>query len=300
MQGPAVSTVNPAPPSVPTSLTLEEQVQPVENETNTVDIAVPDGMEAAEPQMDAMSANNGEDVIVVMGRKKSAADPVEAINVKSYEATAALDGAVFEPVAMAYQKTLPDPVRSGVRNFLGNLREPVVFVNFLLQHKIGKAAETVGRFAINSTVGAAGLVDVAKSKSINLPRRPNGFADTLGFYGVKSGAYLYLPLIGPTTVRDLVGEVADRMVMPMVIGSPFNTTAYSVPTNTVGILDRRSEQDEQIRELRECNNDPYRASREFYLQRRQNEIDLLHGKVPGPLPAQSASADKPAQCKLAK
>ena len=172
---------------------------------------------------------------------------------------------------MAYQKTVPDPVRSGLRNVLGNLREPVVFVNFLLQHKIGKAAETVGRFAVNSTVGVAGLFDVAKSKSINLPRRPNGFADTLGFYGVKAGAYLYLPLIGPTTVRDLVGEIADRMLLPTAIGSPFNTTAYSVPTNTVGVLDRRSEEDAQLRVLRVCNNDPYFASREFYLQRRQKE-----------------------------
>ncbi|MFX6258432.1 MlaA family lipoprotein, partial [Acinetobacter baumannii] len=88
----------------------------------------------------------------------------------------------------------PVPVRSGIRNFLYNLREPIVFVNFLLQHKAGKAAETLGRFVVNSTVGVGGLFDMAKRRPIHLPRRPNGFADTLGFYGVKPGPFLFLPL----------------------------------------------------------------------------------------------------------
>ncbi len=215
--------------------------------------------------------------IVVTGRVPNGSDPVEVVNAQSYAATLALDGALLRPVAMAYESVLPKPVRSGLRNVLFNLREPVVFVNFLLQHKIGKAAETVGRFVVNSTVGALGLIDVAKGKGIRLPRRANGFADTLGFYGIGPGPYLYLPLIGPTTVRDLIGETADRLLLPTAIGTPFNKSAVTLPLNVIGILDRRSAEDEQLCILRKQSADPYLASRTFYLERRQNEIDHLRG-----------------------
>src|SRR3546814_1283739 len=76
------------------------------------------------------------------------------------------------------------------------------FLNFLLQFKIGKAAETLGRFAVNTTFGVGGLFDVAKTMPFNLPYRRNGFANTLGFYGVEPGPYFYLPLIGSTTLRS--------------------------------------------------------------------------------------------------
>lgn len=284
----------PAPiPPAPISITLEEPAQPVEQEREAIDTLRPQDSDVPVDQAEALGADDGEGMIVVTARVKSAGDPLEAVNLKSYEATAAIDGAIFEPVAMAYQKAVPTPVRSGLRNFLGNLHEPVVFVNFLLQHKVGKAAETIGRFVVNSTVGMVGLVDVAKSKPINLPRRPNGFSDTLGFYGVKTGAYLYLPLIGPTTVRDLVGKVADRMMVPMAIGGALSTPGYSLPINAVKELDRRSENDEQMRKLREDTNDPYLASREFYLQRRQREIDNLHGRpmeLPVALPVEDESS----------
>src|SRR3546814_2446438 len=91
----------------------------------------------------------------------------------------------------------------GLGNALRNISEPVNFLNFLLQFKIGKAAETLGRFVVNTTFGVGGLVDVAKTKPFNLPYRRNGFANTLGFYGVEPGPYFYLPLVGPTTLRDM-------------------------------------------------------------------------------------------------
>lgn len=100
------------------------------------------------------------------------------------------------------------PIRSGLRNFRFNLHEPIVCVNFLFQHKVGKAGETLARFAINSTIGVAGVFDMAKRRTFRLPRRRNGFGDTMGFYGVKPGPYFFLPLIGPTTARDLLGTVA--------------------------------------------------------------------------------------------
>jgi phospholipid-binding lipoprotein MlaA len=144
-------------------------------------------------------------------RDNAPSDPLQSVNIKAFELTHSVDKAVFRPVALAYRHGLPSPIRSGLRNVLTNLNEPVVFANYLVQHHPGKAAETLARFTINSIIGVAGLFDVAKTRRFNLPHHPNGFADTLGFYGVKSGPFLYLPLIGPSTVRDLFGDVVDRL-----------------------------------------------------------------------------------------
>lgn len=109
------------------------------------------------------------------------------MNAKTFAVTQDVDKAIIGPVAIAYRDALPAPIRNGLRNFLNNLHEPVVSLNFLLQLKPGKAVETIGRFAINSTVGVAGLIDVAKRHPFSLPRRRNGFADTFGYYGVGPG-----------------------------------------------------------------------------------------------------------------
>jgi phospholipid-binding lipoprotein MlaA len=209
-----------------------------------------------------------------------APDPAEAVNIKSFEATQAVDEAVFRPVATAYKHHVPGPVRDGVHNFLKNLHEPVVAVNFVLQFKLGKAVETVGRFAINSTLGIAGLVDVARKKPFNLPRRPNGFADTLGFYGVGPGAYFYVPLVGPTTLRDALGTVADGLVLSVGIGTPFNKKAFAVPAVAVGAVDRRAELEGTLAEQRLQDQDAYASRRDLYLRARAAEIEALHTRRP--------------------
>jgi phospholipid-binding lipoprotein MlaA len=236
--------------------------------------------------------------IVVMARPRNAAnDPIAAINTESFKATQAVDRAFVGPLALAYKRGVPTPVRSGIRNFIYNLREPIVFVNFLLQHKVGKAAETLGRFVVNSSVGVGGVFDMAKRRPIHLPRRPNGFADTLGFYGVKPGPFLFLPLIGPTTLRDFVGDTVDRLVLPLAVGKPFNRAAFTIPVSVLGVLDRRAENDELFHELHTGPTDPYVATRTFYLKRRQAEIDDLHGKhrsVPAtPMPTTTGATAKP-------
>jgi phospholipid-binding lipoprotein MlaA len=146
---------------------------------------------------------------------------------------------------------------------------------------------------INTTLGVFGLFDIAKRRPFKLPRRPNGFADTMGFYGVGPGPYLFLPIIGATTVRDLIGRNLDRLVAPLTLGKPFNQSSYTIPMNVAIILDTRSQFDEQLRELR-AKNDPYAARRDFYLRDRQAEIDHLRGRdkvepnvsvpVPAPIP----------------
>ncbi|NCA02655.1 MAG: aldehyde dehydrogenase family protein, partial [Sphingomonadaceae bacterium] len=202
-----------------------------------------------------------------------AADPLENFNETSFEVIQSVDKAFVGPVAIAYREKIPGPMRKGVRNFLSNIGEPIAFVNFVLQLKIGKAAETVGRFGINSTLGVAGLFDVAKKKPFYLPHRVNGFAYTMGFYGIKSGPYLYLPFIGPTTLRDVTGRLMDLSLLPFTIGAPFNNLFYAVPAGILSSLDDRAEFDDELQRLRTETNDPYAALRAYYLNRRQAEID---------------------------
>ena len=219
--------------------------------------------------------------IVVTGRKETAGDPLRAVNAESFAVTQKVDDAVIGPVARTYKKTVPSPIRRGIHNFLYNLREPIVFLNFLLQFKPGKAAETVGRFAINSTIGAVGVIDMAKRKPFHLPRRSNGFANTLGYYGVKNGPFLFLPIVGPTTIRDLLGGAIDRLILPVGVGQPFTSASYTIPAGILGALDHRSEFDQTLKDLHDNSPDPYAATRSFYLNRRQAEIDHLHGRAEG-------------------
>jgi len=234
-------------------------------------------MQPLEPTQPAAGGSPGAGVIVVSGRFRTPGDPLQNINAESYAITQAIDAAVVAPTADAYEKAVPEPIRNGLRNFANNLHEPAVFVNFLLQLKPGKAAETAGRFIINSTIGVAGLFDIARRKPINLPLRKNGFADTLGCYGVKPGAFLFVPLVGATSVRDLIGGGLDGFLLPHFAGKPFNQLAFTVPTGVARELDKRVEFDEELEKVHD-SNDPYIAAREYYLQQRQAQIDGLCGK----------------------
>jgi phospholipid-binding lipoprotein MlaA len=242
--------------------------------------AAPAGQTAVPaPSPPAIEAAREEDVVVIQARPHSApGDPFLQANAKSFAVTQSVDDAFTAPASRAYKHAVPDAVRDGLRNFLNNTREPVVFLNFLLQLKPGKAGETFGRFAVNTTIGAAGLFDVAKKKPFNLPRRRNGFADSMGYYGVKPGAFMFLPLIGPTTVRDAIGGGLDRMVLPLAFGMPFDQLAYAIGTGAISALDHRVQFDDQLRRIRDETSDPYTARRELYLQMRQDEIDELRGR----------------------
>lgn len=225
-------------------------------------------------------APNTDDEIVVTASRHRADDPLRQVNKASFALTETVDHAVMAPVAHAYERTTPKPIRTGLRNMFANLREPVAFANFLLQLKFGKAVETAGRFAINSTLGLAGVIDVARRCPFNLPRRPNGFSDTLGFYGVTPGPFLFVPLIGPTTLRDLVGGTVDGVASPLIIGGPFRNRAYIITSNVFRTLDRRAEMDEELRAMRE-QPDPYAARRDRYLDRREARVRRLKGQADG-------------------
>jgi len=245
----------------------------------------------AQPAADD-SADGG--MIVVTARPAPPpGDPMQQVNVQSFAVVQSVDKALVGPIALTYKRALPGPVRSGLRNVLRTLDQPVAFVNFLLQLKPGKAVETLGRFTVNATLGIGGLVDVAKDKPFNLPHRRNGFANTLGYYGVKPGPYLFLPIIGPTTVRDLFGRGLDMLVLPVGIGYPFNDPFVSLSKGTLSALDERAETDEHIRRIREESPDPYATFREEYLKARQAEIDALRGIRPEPAPSASPAPAEP-------
>ena len=233
---------------------------------------------AAKPAQDALPPLAGE--IVVSGSLKAPPeDPLAKANEKSYEILQTVDDKFVGPVAEGYQQSVPRPLRMALRNFIRNLREPVAAAAYLLEFKPRKAIETVGRFGINSTIGLGGTIDVARSKPFNLPYRQNGLANVLGYYGVGPGPYLFLPLVGPTTVRDLFGLVADRLVLPVAVGTPFNKAWYAIPINTLDALDYRNEADEDFRRLRNAA-DPYSTYRRVYLQSRVDQIEALHGRGP--------------------
>lgn len=251
---------------------------------DTAPDSAPDPTKAAPPPPAQPAPDEG--VIVVTGSEGAPpGDPLDGVNAASFAAVQAVDNAIVGPAAKAYEQGVPRPVRTGIRNVLHNLAEPIAFVNYLLQLKPGKAAETLGRFAVNTTIGVAGLVDVAKKKPFNLPYRANGFANTLGYYGVGPGPYLYLPLIGPTTVRDLGGRLLDLSLVPSAVGAPFNTSAYALSNGVLKSLDDRVEADTKLREFHAAP-DPYTAEREWYLAMRAADIAALRGKpAPAPAPA---------------
>lgn len=238
--------------------------------------AAPDAAPAtATPAPAAPVADDQQVDIVVTARAASPIDPLAKFNVESFKAIQSVDKAVIGPIAHGYEKGVPGPVRSGLRNFLRNLDEPVAFVNYLLQLKPGRAVKSLGRFTVNTTLGIGGVFDVAKRKPFNLPYKPNGFANTFACWGIGNGPYFFLPLVGPITLRDLVGLGMDRAAIPLAVGKPFNKPYYAIPAGVIDSLNDRVEQDGQLNKLREESPDPYVAMRELYLKQRRAEVGAI-------------------------
>ncbi len=228
------------------------------------------------PEPVPMEDQADSDIVVTARQGDTPSDPIAGVNKVSFGATQAVDRALIAPLAHAYEHAIPRPLRDGLRNALNNLLdEPIVFLNFLLLLKPGKAAETLARFAINSTIGIGGVLDIAKRRPFHLPRRQVGFADTLACYGVGPGPFLFLPLVGPTTVRDILGGAIDGLVLPTLVGKPFTQVKFTGPTAVLHELDSRVAFDD---ELETINNspDPYLARRASYLRTQQAQIDALH------------------------
>lgn len=212
--------------------------------------------------------------------RRAAGDPLEPFNRAMFGAHEAFDHAVLRPAAMGYKHVVPKPVRSGIRNFLSNLTEPIVFLNDLLQLKPGRAIKTFGRFVFNSTLGLGGVLDIAKLPGLKLPHHDNSFGDTLAFYGVGPGPYLFLPFVGPTDLRDFLAGQPENLVLPLAVGHPFDQAKYQIPKAVVGGLDQRAEADQDLQALFSTAVDPYATLRSVYLQNRIGEVQALkHGRT---------------------
>jgi phospholipid-binding lipoprotein MlaA len=199
-------------------------------------------------------------------------DPLEGINRPIWDFNLdVLDQYILKPVATGYGNYVPAPVRIGLLNVALNLEEPVNFVNDVLQFKIKDAGVTTGRFLINSTVGLLGIFDVADK--VGLKRKEEDFGQTLAAWGVDHGAYLMVPALGPSTAKDLTGDLVDSAAFG------FNMLSWpqSLFKMTIKVLDTRVELMSQEQLLRD-SIDPYSFTKEAYLQRQ--EYKLYDGDVP--------------------
>lgn len=264
---------------------LAEVAQPAAAGDVATTQAAPD---AAPDAAAAVNAAEPSKASAQSGRHHARGDSLEGFNRAMFGVWEALDRAAYRPVAMAYKHVMPRPVRTGIRHVLSNIGEPLVFLNFLLQGKPRSASRALARFAVNSTLGLGGIIDAAKHKSINLPHRDNSFGSTLALYGVGPGPYVFLPILGPSTLRDLFGSAAQGLALPVAVGKPFDTIEYQLATGVVGGLDQRAEADDQLRALLSGAVDPYASLRSAWFQNRAAQIDALRGDKPA-----APAADQP-------
>ena len=210
--------------------------------------------------------------------KPDPSDRFERVNRTIFKFNTAIDHAVLRPIARTYVRVTPRPVRIGINNFVTNLGYPVTLVNSFLQGRLNDGMTDTARLLVNSTIGIGGIFDPASG--MGLERHEQDFGLTLGHWGVHSGPYLMLPLLGPSTVRDGVGLVPDYLLLheietvklfkynPYVEWSLFSIT----------IINRRAQLLDEDPIL-DRSYDPYAFLRGAYLQRREY---LIHGADASP------------------
>jgi phospholipid-binding lipoprotein MlaA len=194
-------------------------------------------------------------------------DPWERFNRAMYNFNDKFDRVLLKPVAKGYRFITPDPAEKGVGNFFSNLDDAVVVVNDVLQFKPLQALSDTGRFLVNSTLGIAGLFDVATP--IGLKKHDEDFGQTLGRWGIGQGPYLVLPFFGSSSVRDGAGLAADLSMYPLNRVDDREARAGLYVLNTVSI---RAGLLEAGNIVDEAAYDPYIFLRELYLQRRQSLV----------------------------
>lgn len=204
-------------------------------------------------------------------------DPLEGVNRGIYKFNDVADRYAIKPVAKAYKAVAPTPVRNGISNFFNNLGTLTTVVNDLLQMKFAQAFTDAGRFVINTTFGIAGFIDVASKD--NIPKHSEDFGQTLGYWGVGSGPYLVLPLLGPSTVRDAGGLAFDTVTSDPI--TYLHNTGQIRAHNQVRLvqfLDKRTQLLDAKDLVDDASIDPYAFMRDAYLQRRASLIQ--DGLVP--------------------
>ncbi len=222
-------------------------------------------------------------------REPDPRDPWEPVNRVTYQVNDTLDKVLFRPVARGYRFVLPSPVRTGVRNFYANLQDPWIAVNQLLQGKVDDGLSDLWRFIANSTFGLGGVLDIATE--MQMPKHNEDFGQTLAVWGVDSGPYLVLPILGASTVRDAVGTGVGAYVdyLPWKIPKWFNFAHRAAWQNSLFALDfvqLRATLLDATEALEQAALDPYSFLRDAYFQRRRN---LIYDGNPPP----ADTSDKP-------
>lgn len=203
-----------------------------------------------------------------MAAYEEANDPLEPLNRYFFEVNYAADELLLKPFAGWYYTALPNPVQDSVRNVLRNVSTPVVLANDLFQGDMDRAEITFMRFLINTTFGLLGLFDVAGEWGY--PYHDEDFGQTLAVHGVDEGAYLVLPIFGPSNPRDAFGRGVDTLIDPLTWVLP---RGWGLARAGIRGIDTRARNLKTLDDIRKGSVDYYAAIRSLYRQRRTDEID---------------------------
>lgn len=212
-------------------------------------------------------------------------DPLEPVNRVSYKVHEVVDGNFVKPIAQAYVDYAPKPVQQAIGNFFGNIDDVFSVINDFLQGKLDKAGNDMGRVMLNTGFGIGGLIDIASQAGI--PKGNEDFGQTLGVWGFPQGPYLFIPLFGPTTVRDGSGSLVRVYLGPIgyLPDVPLRNTLYGL-----GALDARASVLGTEALAGQAALDPYAFIRRAYLQRR--EYLVYDGHPPRPKGDDGDAAEK--------
>lgn len=198
----------------------------------------------------------------------SPVDPLEGFNRSIFNFNEGLDRTVLKPVATAYRDVVPSPVRTGVSNFVGNFSDAWSAINQFLQGKGEAGLSMTFRVLVNSTFGLAGLVDWATP--MGLERQSEDFGQTLGRWGLGSGPYIVLPVLGPSSLRDTAGLTLDLQTTPSSV--LFSSTSDRVMATSLQVINRRSELLGATDVVDQIALDKYQFIRDGYLARRRSQV----------------------------
>jgi phospholipid-binding lipoprotein MlaA len=205
---------------------------------------------------------------------KETNDPLEPMNRVFYNVNNAMDVVILRPIALGYRAAVPQPVRTGVHNVLTNLSTPVVFVNDVLQGKPQRAADSMARMLINTTAGMGGIFDVALK--LGIPAHDSDFGMTLAIWGMPDGAYLFLPVLGPSNPRDAVGFGVDTAMDPFGwVGQGETVEALRWFRFSLAAVDARTAVLDDLDRITSQALDPYATIRSLSRQHRRSQIDDL-------------------------
>ena len=209
---------------------------------------------------------------------REANDPLEPLNRAVFKFNEVADRVILRPLAIGYKKAIPRVVRTGVRNFLNNIREPIFLLHDILQWEGQRAKESAGRFITNTTLGLGGIMDVASKAG--LPYHEEDFGQTLAVWGIESGPYIVLPILGPSTFRDALGDGVDSIIDPSAIyireeyGIEGSVTRYVIDN-----VDWRADNLDFVDNLRKSSLDFYAKVRSAYRQQRASNIANRRGTI---------------------